>query len=51
MGRELFATASIGVVMNEALHEGATDLLRYADVAMYRAKNSVERITKYSTQA
>ena len=40
MGRELFVTASIGVALNESPHDSAIDLLRYADVAMYRAKNS-----------
>ncbi len=40
MGRELFVSASIGVVVNESQHDSALDLLRYADVAMYSAKNS-----------
>jgi diguanylate cyclase (GGDEF)-like protein/PAS domain S-box-containing protein len=35
---ELLITASIGVVMNSIPHEQAVDLLRHADIAMYRAK-------------
>jgi diguanylate cyclase (GGDEF)-like protein/PAS domain S-box-containing protein len=40
MGRELFISASVGVAINESPNDSPTDLLRYADVAMYRAKNS-----------
>ncbi|PZU97532.1 MAG: two-component system response regulator [Leptolyngbya sp.] len=35
---ELLITASIGIVMNSIPYEQATDLLRHADIAMYRAK-------------
>ncbi|MFQ4138949.1 putative bifunctional diguanylate cyclase/phosphodiesterase [Nodosilinea sp. PGN35] len=35
---ELLVTASIGIVMNSIPYEQATDLLRHADIAMYRAK-------------
>ena len=37
-GSEIFVTASIGIVLNRADHEKAEDLLRDADLAMYRAK-------------
>jgi len=36
----LYTTASIGVVMNDDLHQTAGDLLRDADIAMYQAKES-----------
>lgn len=41
-GHEVVVTASIGVVMMSAAaaHETAADLLRYADMAMYRAKGA-----------
>lgn len=35
---ELLITASIGIVMNSIPYDQATDLLRHADIAMYRAK-------------
>jgi diguanylate cyclase (GGDEF)-like protein/PAS domain S-box-containing protein len=38
---EVFITASIGIVVSEVGAEACDDLLRYADLAMYRAK--VER--------
>ena len=37
-GREVRASASIGVVLSEAHYEQAQDMLRDADLAMYRAK-------------
>jgi diguanylate cyclase (GGDEF)-like protein len=37
-GRELYASASIGVVMGGPHYETVDDLLRDADIAMYRAK-------------
>ncbi len=37
-GREVRATASIGVVLSEPDYEQAQDMLRDADLAMYRAK-------------
>jgi diguanylate cyclase (GGDEF)-like protein/PAS domain S-box-containing protein len=37
-GRDLVATASIGAVLSEPGHHRAEDLLRDADIAMYRAK-------------
>lgn len=36
--REVFVTLSIGVVINCATHYQAADILRDADIAMYRAK-------------
>ena len=39
-GHELYATASIGVVVMPEGHEGPEELLRDADTAMYRAKGS-----------
>jgi len=39
-GQEIFTTASIGVVLSDPGEEGGEDLLRRADVAMYRAKTS-----------
>ncbi|MEM6715189.1 MAG: EAL domain-containing protein, partial [Cyanobacteria bacterium P01_C01_bin.147] len=36
--REVFATASIGIVMGSLTYQNATELLRDADIAMYRAK-------------
>jgi predicted signal transduction protein with EAL and GGDEF domain len=37
-GREIFITTSIGIALGTSGHERPTDLLRNADVAMYRAK-------------
>ncbi len=37
-GKEVLASASIGIVMMNARYERSTDLLRDADVALYRAK-------------
>ncbi len=37
-GREIFATASIGIALSRDTHQNAEDLLRDADVAMYQAK-------------
>jgi diguanylate cyclase (GGDEF)-like protein/PAS domain S-box-containing protein len=37
-GKEVFATASIGIALNQEEHREADDLLRNADVAMYAAK-------------
>ena len=39
-GRELFVSASVGIVVADALGADADSLLRDADVAMYRAKES-----------
>jgi diguanylate cyclase (GGDEF)-like protein len=39
-GREIFVTASIGVVLNLFGYTSADDVLRDADIAMYRAKDS-----------
>ncbi|RYG69653.1 diguanylate cyclase, partial [bacterium] len=38
-GRELEITSSVGVAMSFSAHDRAGDLLRNADIAMYRAKN------------
>jgi diguanylate cyclase (GGDEF)-like protein/PAS domain S-box-containing protein len=38
--KEIYATASIGIAMSEANYERPGDLLRDADMAMYRAKSS-----------
>ncbi len=38
-GREFEITASIGVAMSFSRHDRGSDLLRNADIAMYRAKN------------
>ncbi len=47
-GRELFVTASIGVALISPRFETAEDLLRDADVAMYRAKSSPsEKVTLF----
>jgi diguanylate cyclase (GGDEF)-like protein len=37
-GKRVVASASIGVAISGAVNQGASDLLRNADVAMYRAK-------------
>jgi diguanylate cyclase (GGDEF)-like protein/PAS domain S-box-containing protein len=37
-GRRLFVTASIGIALGDSTYSRAEDLLRDADVAMYRAK-------------
>ncbi len=37
-GNEVFITPSIGIAFNSSADEEPQDLLRYADVAMYRAK-------------
>jgi len=37
-GRRLFVTASVGIAMGDSSYSRAEDLLRDADVAMYRAK-------------
>ncbi len=39
-GYRLYTTASIGIVMNDKIHQTAGDLLRDADIAMYRAKEN-----------
>ncbi|MEZ4860359.1 MAG: EAL domain-containing protein [Caldilineaceae bacterium] len=39
-GYRLFTSASIGVVINDETHSTADDLLRDADIAMYRAKEA-----------
>jgi diguanylate cyclase (GGDEF)-like protein/PAS domain S-box-containing protein len=38
-GRDLEITSSVGVAMSFSAHDRASDLLRNADIAMYRAKN------------
>jgi diguanylate cyclase (GGDEF)-like protein/PAS domain S-box-containing protein len=38
-GREVFASASIGVALSQAAYENADDFMRDADTAMYHAKN------------
>jgi len=37
--QEVFATASTGIALNDPAQEQAADLLRHADLAMYRAKH------------
>jgi diguanylate cyclase (GGDEF)-like protein/PAS domain S-box-containing protein len=37
--QELFATVSTGIALNSPAHEQPADLLRHADMAMYRAKH------------
>jgi diguanylate cyclase (GGDEF)-like protein/PAS domain S-box-containing protein len=37
--QEVFATVSTGIVLNSTAQEQAADLLRHADLAMYRAKH------------
>ena len=39
-GREVVSGASIGIVLSSPEIDNADDLLRYADIAMYHAKNS-----------
>ena len=39
-GREVFASASIGIAMEDPKYESPTEILRDADTAMYRAKSS-----------
>src|SRR4051812_41294745 len=41
-GREVLVQASIGIAVSDDGHETAEDLLRNADLAMYRAKSSGE---------
>src|SRR5439155_11760430 len=36
--QEIFASASVGIALSTSPHDSATDLLRDADLAMYRAK-------------
>ncbi len=38
-GREVYASASIGIALSHAHHDTAEDFLRAADTAMYHAKN------------
>ncbi len=38
-GREVYASASIGVALSQSQHENARDFLRAADTAMYHAKS------------
>ena len=37
-GQEVYTSASIGIASSETAHESAADLMRDADLAMYRAK-------------
>jgi diguanylate cyclase (GGDEF)-like protein/PAS domain S-box-containing protein len=39
-GRQMFTSASIGIALAESRDQGAHDLLRNADIAMYRAKTA-----------
>ncbi|MDQ3798334.1 MAG: EAL domain-containing protein, partial [Acidobacteriota bacterium] len=39
-GREVFISASIGIVLRDAKYKTPEDMLRDADIAMYRAKSS-----------
>ncbi len=39
-GRQLFVTASLGITVDDGNGKNASDLLRDADLAMYRAKHS-----------
>jgi diguanylate cyclase (GGDEF)-like protein/PAS domain S-box-containing protein len=39
-GKDVYATASIGIAVSDAKYERPGDLLRDADMAMYRAKSS-----------
>ncbi len=39
-GREVFISSSIGIVISNASYQNASDLLRNADLAMYRAKQA-----------
>lgn len=48
-GCEVFATPSIGVALSASSHDRPEDLLRDADVAMYRAEEEGRQATKYST--
>ena len=38
MGQEIFTTASIGIVLSGPVPRTADELIRDADIAMYRAK-------------
>jgi PAS domain S-box-containing protein len=38
LGQEVFASASVGIALSTSPHNSAEDLLRDADLAMYRAK-------------
>ncbi|MBV5261820.1 EAL domain-containing protein [Synechococcus moorigangaii CMS01] len=39
-GYEVFIDTSVGIIIGDARHESAQDLLRDADIAMYRAKQN-----------
>ncbi len=39
-GQQVFATASIGIAVHDDSHRSADDLLRAADLAMYKAKSN-----------
>ncbi|HET8629755.1 MAG TPA: EAL domain-containing protein [Thermomicrobiales bacterium] len=39
-GQEVFVAASVGIALNTPDHAGAEDLLRDADIALYRAKRA-----------
>jgi predicted signal transduction protein with EAL and GGDEF domain len=39
-GQEVFVTTSIGIALHDATHAAPADLLRDADVALYRAKDA-----------
>ena len=49
-GRELAVAASIGIALSEAGTETADDLLRNADLAMYRAKGSGGGARQYAPE-
>ena len=42
-GKELYTSASIGIAFSHARYQQPEELLRDADVAMYRAKAAVQR--------
>lgn len=49
-GREVFVTASIGIVLSSKSYDKAEDMLRDADTAMYRAKMQGESCTEVFDQ-
>jgi len=50
-GREVFITASLGITVFPFDARDATTLMRYADTAMYRAKEEGRNIFRYYTSA
>jgi diguanylate cyclase (GGDEF)-like protein/PAS domain S-box-containing protein len=49
-GREVFTSASIGIALSAAGHTRAEDMLRDADIAMYRAKAKGKAQFRFSTR-